>query len=103
MWDFGPSGYKLAGGRVERMSDGAPITYTLFEGHGRGIMCIFKETDVFTAPPDAYKELSHLFFYRYRGYSICLINVGGYGKFTSIIIAPFPIEKFIHMVLAATL
>jgi hypothetical protein len=103
MWDFGPSGYKLVGGRLERMSDGALITYTLFQGQGRGIMCIFKETDVFIAPPNAYKELRHLLFYRYKGYSICLIDVGGYGKFTGVIIAPFSIEKFIHVVLAASL
>jgi hypothetical protein len=103
MWDFGPSGYKLVGGRLERMPDGALITYTLFQGQRRGIMCIFRETDVFIAPPNAYKELRHLLFYRYKGYSICLINVGGYGMFTGVIISPLSIEKFIHVVLAASL
>jgi hypothetical protein len=105
MWDFGPSGYKLVGGRLERTSDGDLITYTLFQGRGRGssLLCIFNETDGFIAPPNAYKELHHLFFYRYRGYSFCLIDVGGYGKFTGVIIAPFSIEKFIRMVLAASL
>jgi hypothetical protein len=51
----------------------------------------------------AREERRHLLFYRYRDFSFCLINVGGYGNFISVIAAPMPLKRFEHLVLAAIL
>jgi hypothetical protein len=35
--------------------------------------------------------------------SVCLINVGGYGNFISVIAAPMPMKQFERLALAAVL
>jgi hypothetical protein len=101
MWDFGPQGYKLQGGRFERLSDGSPVTYTWFRGPKAGVMCMFRQVTGFEAPAANHSEVHHLLFYRYRGYSVCLINVGGYGDFVSVIVSPIPMKTFMRMALGA--
>jgi Negative regulator of sigma F len=103
MWDFGPEGFNLVGGRLERLPDGTPVTYTWFRGARGGIMCMFRQTDGFEPPAVAHEEHHHLLFYEYRGFSVCLINVGGYGNFISVIAAAMPMKEFVALVLAATL
>ena len=103
MWDFGPEGFRLVGGRWDRLPDGTPVTYTWFSGAQGGVMCIFRQTDAFNPPLIAHDERHRLLFYRYRGFSFCLINVGGYGNFISVIAAPMPLKPFERLVLAATL
>jgi hypothetical protein len=100
MWDFGPQGFRLVGGRFEHLPDGTPVTYTWFRGTKADVMCMFKQTSGFQAPDAAHIERDHLLFYRYRGYSVCLINVGGYGDFLSVIVSPMPMKQFMRMVLA---
>jgi hypothetical protein len=102
MWDFSRQGFKFVGGRFEHLPDGAAVTYTWFHGAKGGVMCMFRQTDGFKAPPGAYEERQHLLFYRYRGFSVCLINVGGYGSFLSVIVAQMPMDRFMLLVLAAT-
>ncbi len=89
------------GGRYEHLSDGTPVTYTWFRGAKTGVMCMFRQTSGFQAPPGLHSERHHLLFYSYRGYSVCLINVGGYGDFISVIVSPTPMKPFIRMVLSA--
>jgi hypothetical protein len=103
MWDFGREGFKLVGGRLERLSDGTPVTYTWFRGAKSGVMCMFRQTDGFNPPPVVHEEHHHLLFYEYRGFSVCLINVGGYGNFISVIVAAMPMEQFVPLVLASAL
>jgi Negative regulator of sigma F len=100
MWDFGPQGFRLVGGRFEHLPDGTPVTYTWFRGTKAGVMCMFRQTSGFQAPDAPHTERDHLFFYRYRGYSVCLINVGGYGDFVSVIVSPTPMKQFMRMMLA---
>jgi hypothetical protein len=102
MWDFSRQGFKFAGGRFEHLPDGAAVTYTWFHGAKSGVMCMFRQTEGFKAPPGAHEERQHLLFYRYRGFSVCLINVGGYGSFLSVIVAQMPMDRFMPLVLAAT-
>lgn len=99
MWDFGPQGFKLVGGRFERLPDGTPVTYTWFRGTSAGVMCMFKQVSGFQPPAADHLERDHMLFYRYRGYSVCLLNVGGYGDFVSVIVSPIPMKPFVHMVL----
>jgi hypothetical protein len=101
MWDFGPDGFRLVGGRIDRLPDGTPLTYTLFRGPRGGVMCMFKRTDAFLPPAIPHEEQRHLFFYRYKGFSVCLINVGGYGSYISVIVAPLPMREFMPLVLKA--
>ena len=101
MWDFGPAGFPLMGGRIDRLPDGTPLTYTLFRGPQGGVMCMIKRTDAFMPPAITHEEQRHLFFYRYKGFSVCLINVGGYGSFISVIVAPLPLRQFMPLVLKA--
>jgi Negative regulator of sigma F len=102
MWDFSRQGFKFVGGRFEHLPDGAAVTYTWFHGAKSGVMCMFRQTDGFKAPSGAHKERQHILFYRYRGFSVCLINVGGYGSFLSVIVAQMPMDRFMPLVLAAT-
>jgi hypothetical protein len=103
MWDFGPEGFTLVGGRWDRLPDGTPVTYTWFRGAKGEVMCMFKQTEAFNPPLIAHDEHHRLLFYRYRDFSLCLINVGGYGNFISVIAAPIPLKQFERLVLAATL
>jgi negative regulator of sigma F NrsF-like protein len=103
MWDFGPAGFRLVGGRFDRLSDGTPVTYTWFRGRNGGVMCMLRPTNEFKPPSLAHEENRHLFFYNYRSFSVCLIDVGGYGNFVSVIVAPMPMTEFMRMVLSATL
>jgi hypothetical protein len=103
MWDFSAQGFKLVGGRWDPMPDGTPMTYTWFRGTQGAVMCIFKQTEGFNPPPIAHDEHHKLLFYRYRDFSFCLINVGGYGNFISVITAPMPLKQFERLVLTATL
>jgi hypothetical protein len=100
MWDFGPQGFKLVGGRFEHLNDGRPVTYTWFRGSDAGVMCMFRQVSGFEAPRAIHIERDHLLFYRYRSYSVCLINVGGYGDFVSVVVSPMPMKQFMRMVLA---
>ncbi len=101
MWDFGPEGFKLVGGRWQSLPDGTPVTYTWFHSVKGGVICMMRETDAFNPPPGAREEYHHLLFYQYRGFSLCLINIGGYGNFISVIAAPIPMRQFVALVLRA--
>ena len=102
MWDFGPQGFKLSGGRLEHLPDRTAVTYTWFGSAKGGVMCMFKQADGFNPPSAAHEQYAGLLFYSYRGFSICLINVGGYGNFISVIAAPMPMREFMRLVIAAT-
>jgi Negative regulator of sigma F len=101
MWDFGPQGFKLQGGRFERLADGTPVTYTWFRGPKAGVMCMLRQVSGFAAPGANHFEIHHLLFYSYRSYSVCLINVGGYGDFVSVIVSPIPMKPFMRAVFGA--
>lgn len=103
MWDFSAQGFKLIGGRWDPLPDGTPMTYTWFRGGPGGVMCIFRQIEGFNPPSIAHDEHHKLLFYHYRQFSFCVINVGGYGNFISVITAPMPLKQFEHLVLAATL
>jgi len=101
MWDFGPDGFKLAGGRWQPLPDGTPATYTWFRSAKGGLLCMMRQTDAFNPPSMAHEEHHDLLFYQYRGFSLCLINIGGYGSFISVIAAPMPMSQFVALVLRA--
>ena len=101
MWDFGPQGFKLVGGRWQPLSDGTPVTFTWFHGSTGGVICMMRQTDAFNPPPGAREVHQGMLYYRYRGFSVCLINIGGYGTFISVIASPIPMRRFVALVLKA--
>jgi hypothetical protein len=101
MWDFGPEGFKLIGGRMDQLPDGTPISYTWFRKQNTGVMCMFRATVGFKAPALAHEPRDGMLFYRYRGFSICLLNLANYGNFISVIVSPISMIEFQRMVLAS--
>ena len=62
---------------------------------------MMRQTEAFNPPPGAREVHQGILFYRYRGFSLCLINIGGYGNFISVIGAPLPMSQFVPLVLRA--
>ncbi|HTY56275.1 MAG TPA: NrsF family protein [Candidatus Binataceae bacterium] len=100
MWDFGPDGYKMVGGRVDTLADGSPITYTLYRGNAGAIFCVIRATDAFKPPAGVFAEHRHYFFYTYKGYSVCLNNIGNYGSYSCVLVSRLPMKQFMRAVLA---
>jgi hypothetical protein len=99
MWDFGPKGFKLVGGRLDHLPDGTPVSYTWFRKDKGGVMCMFRATNGFNPPTALHDEHDRLLFYRYRGFSVCLINLANYGNFISVIVSPMQMDEFERLVL----
>jgi len=72
IWNFGSSGYKLAGGRVDRLADGRQVAYTFYRGEIGSVLCVFLGAQRAELPQgEVFAPLVHM-FYPYRGHSICL-------------------------------
>ena len=96
--DFALAGYELIGGRIDRMPDGEPVTYTLYRNQTNSILSIGLKQQ-FSAPLDGYWFSTHA-LYSYRGYSICL-TIYPVGHFASIIIARAPMVELLRDVVAS--
>jgi anti-sigma factor RsiW len=95
--DFTLAGYRLAGGRVDRMPDGEPVTYTLYRNQANSILSIGLKQRI-TAPQGGYWFETHA-MYSYRGYSLCL-TVDPIGHFVSIIVTRAPMVELLRDVAA---
>ncbi len=93
MWDFARAGYPVAGGRLDRLPDGSPVTYTLYHGPSGDILCTRYKASNFTIPPGAVAERHGHRFYRYKGYNLCL-TVSEEGRFICVLTAKEPMEQF---------
>jgi len=82
--DFTLAGYELAGGRVDRLPNGEPVTYTLYRGPTHSLLSIGLKQRINVPEGGSWFDTHAL--YSYRGYSICL-TIYPAGHFTSIIIA----------------
>jgi hypothetical protein len=91
--DFALAGYELVGGRIDRMLDGSPVTYTLYRNQTKSILSIGLKQRI-SAPQDGYWFSFHA-FYSYRGYGICL-TIYPVGHFASIIIARMPMVELLR-------
>jgi hypothetical protein len=96
--DFALAGYELIGGRIDRMPDGEPVTYTLYRKQTSSILSIGLKQR-FSAPHNGYWFDNHA-LYSYRGYSICL-TIHPYGHFASIIVARTPMVELLRDVAAS--
>jgi hypothetical protein len=55
---------------------------------------MIKQVNEFNPPSASHEEHNGLLFYRYHGFSLCLINISGYGNFICVIAARMPLAQF---------
>ncbi|MGH7987890.1 MAG: anti-sigma factor family protein [Candidatus Binataceae bacterium] len=94
LFNFESAGYQLAGGRLDHLADGRPVTYTLYQGGGTILSICFRDASL-SAPQDAEQWLGMHAFYQYKGYSICLTFYPT-GHFVSILVAQTPLPEFVR-------
>jgi Putative zinc-finger len=95
MWNFQFAGYGVVGGRIDRLPDGNPVTYTLYHGRNGDILCTRYKASDFAVPPGALGEhLGHL-FYEYKGYSLC-VTVSEQGRFICVLTTSEPMDQLRH-------
>jgi Putative zinc-finger len=81
VWNFQRVGYKLVGGRVDRLPDGTPVAYTFYRGDTGTILCTYMKSHGLQVPPrgelrqpdepSGYGGGEH-HYYQYKGYRVCL-------------------------------
>jgi hypothetical protein len=98
--DLSQAGYHLAGARAERLPDGRPITYTLYDSESGSILSICYPDAAMAAPVGAINWLGMRSFYRYKGYSICMSFYPA-GHFVSILVSRMPVTALLNDVAAA--
>ncbi len=102
LFDLTQAGYEIAGGRVDRMADGRPVTYTLYTGRAGQIVSLCFSDPTMAAPLHAVNWLGMRSFYEYKGYSICL-SFYPTGHFISILISRMPVTQLMRDIAAADL
>jgi len=96
--DFAMAGYQLVGGRIDRLPNGEPVTYTLYRNQTESLLSIGLKKQV-SAPLGGYWFGTHA-LYSYRNYSICL-TIYPVGHFASIIVARAPMFDLLRSVAAS--
>jgi hypothetical protein len=95
LFDFESAGYELAGGRLDHLADGRPVTYTLYQGGSGTILSICFRDASLAAPEGAAQWFGMHAFYRYKGYAICLTFYPT-GHFVSILVAQTALPVFVR-------
>jgi hypothetical protein len=96
LWNFGPSGFQLVGGRLETLPNGDLVAYTFYRGDKGGILCTYEHFQgAFPAGP--LHETEHHSYYVYKGYSICVSKYPR-GDFVCILITHRPIDEFMQTI-----
>ncbi len=98
--DLSPAGYSLSGARADRLSDGRPITYTLYTGTNGTILSICYPDASMAAPIGAINWLGMRSFYEYKGFSICM-SFYPTGHFVSILLSRMPVRQLLDDVARA--
>jgi Putative zinc-finger len=99
LWNFQHAGYKLRGGRIDRLADGTSVAYTFYQGDTGSVLCTFMKSHGFQPPAGEVQEMEGHRCYRYRGYSICLSYPPG--GFICILVSQRPMKDFTQDVIDA--
>jgi putative zinc finger protein len=94
LWNFQHAGYKLRGGRIDRLADGTSVAYTFYSGDTGSVLCTFMKSHGLQAPDGEIQEMNGHHCYRYRGYSICLSYPPG--GFICILVSQRPMKDFMQ-------
>jgi hypothetical protein len=95
MWNFQFAGYGVVGGRIDRLADGNPVTYTLYHGRDCDILCTRYKASDFAVPPGAIGDIHGHLLYKYKGYSLC-VTVSEQGRFICVLTTSEPMDQFRH-------
>ncbi len=69
LWNFNGSGMTfLVGGRLDKLPDNRPVTFTFYQGSGMSLLCTRYKVHEFNPPPGAVREVDDHLFYSYYGY-----------------------------------
>jgi len=101
LWNFGPSGFQLAGGRLETSPSGDLAAYTFYRGDKGGILCVYQRLQG-TFPAGPIHETQEHSYYVYKGYSIC-VSKYPHGDFVCILITHRPIDEFMQTIADSSL
>jgi len=94
LWNFQHSGYKLMGGRIDRLEDGSSVAYTFYRGDSGSILCTYMKSHGLQPPDGETQEISGHHCYRYKGYSVCLSYP--HGDFICILVSRRPMKEFMQ-------
>ena len=94
LWNFQHSGYKLIGGRIDRLQDGSSVSYTFYRGDTGAILCTYMKSHGLQPPGGELQELGRHHYYQYKGYSICLSYP--HGDFICILVSHRPMKEFVQ-------
>jgi hypothetical protein len=72
IWNFEPVGFHLVGGRIDRLPDGRPATYTFYRGPKGAILCTRYHAAKIAIPPGGQEIHPDQYAYSYKGYSVVL-------------------------------
>ncbi|HEY2524852.1 MAG TPA: hypothetical protein VGI29_07320 [Candidatus Binataceae bacterium] len=95
MWNFELAGYGVVGGRIDRLPDGNPVTYTLYRGRNGDILCTRYKASDFAMPPSAIGEVHGHMLYEYEGYSLC-VTVSKADHFICVLTTSEPMDELKH-------
>jgi hypothetical protein len=99
LWNFQHDGYKLRGGRIDRLADGTSVAYTFYQGGTGSVLCTFMKSHGFQPPDGEVQEMDGHRCYRYKGYSVCLSYPPG--GFICILVSHRPMKQFMQDVMDA--
>ncbi|MGH7864131.1 MAG: anti-sigma factor family protein [Candidatus Binataceae bacterium] len=96
--NFMPAGFKLIGGRLDRMPDGRVVTRTFYRGERGLILCSRFRAEGMQPPSNLDHEVEGHYYYGYRGYSICL-SFDAAGRFVCLLVSSVPLQPFVQDVI----
>ena len=95
MWNFEFAGYAVVGGRIDRLPDGSPVTYTMYHGRKGDILCTRYKASDFAVPPGSVGQIHGHLLYEYEGYSMCL-TVSEENHFICVLTTSEPMDDLRH-------
>jgi len=72
IWSFEAFGFHLVGGRIGKLADGRPATFTLYRADRGAIMCIRFHAADFRIPAGAHAMTEDRYAYSYQGCSLVI-------------------------------
>jgi hypothetical protein len=94
LWNFQHIGYKLMGGRIDRLEDGSSVAYTFYRGDNGPILCTYMKSHGLQPPGGEIQEIGGHHCYQYKGYSVCLSYP--HGDFICILVSRRPMKEFMQ-------
>jgi hypothetical protein len=101
LWNFGPGGYRLVGGRLEQLPNGKMAAFTYYHGDRDSILCTYMHAPG-PLPGGALHEGDAHSYYVYKGYSICISRYPR-GDFICLLITRSPMDQFMETIAASSL